>query len=107
MCKVQSVGLTEFYRAYKKWLDEGSPDKRPFWRSCGLCGNIEVTYLSSAWEVENELSEQFAEEGLCGSFPFGAGTYKKEQASGEQHLNPLRIKWVEDHLKPEFTGEEE
>ena len=24
-----------------------------------------------------------------------------------QHLDPLRIKWVEYHLKPEFTGERE
>ena len=38
MNKIQSKELTAFYRAYKKWLDEGAPNIEPidFVRSGGF-----------------------------------------------------------------------
>ena len=106
MSKVQSKELTIFYRAYKKWLDEGAITAKPFFRSCGLCNSIEDIMIKPS-KVENELRSQFKKSGLNLDYPFGELNYEKCAQNNEQHLDPLRIKWVEDHLKPEFTGEAE
>lgn len=106
MSKVQSKELTAFYRAYKQWLDDGAPDKDPFHRCCGLCVSVE-DFITEPFTVEEELHYQFKDAGLNPDYPFGEWNYEYRSSNWEQHLDPLRIKWVEDHLKPEFTGETE
>ena len=104
MSKVQSKELTAFYRAYKQWLDDGAPDSEPFYRSCGLCSSVEDV-ITEPFIVERELNCQFKDAELNPEYPFGGANYASRTQNKEQHLDPLRIKWVEDHLKPEFTGE--
>lgn len=104
---VQSKELSYFYRAYKEWLDDGSPDGQPFWRDVGLCDNTKV--LEVGFELMSklytEMNLQFYNEKLDTLFPFGENNFEVRYENNTQYLDPLRIKWVEDHLKPEFTGE--
>lgn len=101
---VQSKELTQFYREYKAWLDAGAPDEIPFKRFKGLCDSLaDVRYYNPT--VKKELQDQFYTEGLNRTYPFGVDNFDIRMFNESQHLDPLRIKWVEDHLKPEFTGE--
>lgn len=103
---VQSKELTYFYHEYKKWLYNGAPDMQPFWRASGLCSSIEfVSGHEEKTLVERELKGQFEVNGLDSIYPFGELNFDTRCFEKTQHLDPLRIKWVEDHLKPEFTGE--
>ena len=109
MSKVQSKELTAFYRAYKQWLDDGAFDGQPFFRSCGLCANVEKfveeKFPMEKFSLGREMTRQFQQENLNLNYPFGYSSFMSASATEEQHLDPLRIKWVEDHLKPEFIGE--
>lgn len=103
---VQSKELTYFYRQYKKWLDNGAPDKKPFHRSVGLCSSlIDVLTFEEIDLIDEELKDQFIFCGLSYVYPFGEDNFDIRMGNNTQHLDPKRIQWVEDHLKPEFTGE--
>lgn len=106
MSKVQSKELTAFYRTYKAWLDIGAPHMNPYSRFSGLCYNTDG-FIGDANALKEELYEQFLEDGLDDDFPFGKKNYRKCSETNTQHLDPLRIKWVEEHLKPKYTGEKE
>jgi hypothetical protein len=105
----QSVELTGFYRMYRAWLNMGAPPSRIFQRSNGLCialaGYTEQLGMRSANHevLSNEMDTQFIIAGLNPNFPFneklpdGGNTYWCERETRTMHLNPKRIKWVEDH----------
>lgn len=103
---VQSKELTYFYREYNKWLQNGAPNEAPFCREEGLCFSLNTLmgYKESIL-AEVELRNQFRVNCLHYLFPFGEENFYMRTDNSTQHLDPLRIKWVEDHLKPEFTGE--
>lgn len=106
---IQSKELTQFYREYKAWLDNGAPHKEPFYRFDGLCCSIEESQVEDKCKCKcfEELSAQFIDSDLDHNYPFGKESFRARDNDNTQHLDPKRIKWVEDHLKPEFTGEEE
>lgn len=97
--------LKEFYRAYKSWLDAGATNHQPFKRDSGLCANINVfckssiLYLDVELSIFKEMTRQFRQAGLSSDFPFGMLQYCGESRSETQHLNPRRVKWVEEHAK--------
>ena len=105
--RIQSKELTQFYREYKAWLDAGAPIGEPFQRYTGLCDALEgsLWYDVILMGLLDELKLQFSDEGLDELYPFGKENFISRVELETQHLDPLRIKWVEDHLKPEFTGE--
>lgn len=94
--------LKEFYVAYWNWLNCGAPDEEPFQRHIGLCTNLEWWCTNNNHPNEDlvpELIKQFRSAGLSMGYPFGVLEYKKDMKNETQHLNPLRIKWVEEHCK--------
>jgi hypothetical protein len=104
----QSLELTTFYRAYAKWLDEGAPHEKPFYRGNGLCGSL-YDYLYTELVVKTDLVEQaflyeirsqFEDAKLDRNFPFNEGSRKaflEEMKLLSFYLNPKRIQWVTDH----------
>lgn len=103
---MQSMPLTQFYRAYMWWLDADAPDEMGFSRYHGLCGALrqwanrhaQVEYR----DLSNEMQAQFMK--LRTNFflhPFHTSTqeYNREVDRGEAHLNLDRIKWVRSHAE--------
>lgn len=100
----QSKELTEFYRAYAKWLDEGAPHMQPFVRDDGLCINIRKM-VGYRFGLRAEMQEQFIQHmGKPMFYPFNVSKscrpYLVEANAYECHLNPARIQWVRDHCNP-------
>lgn len=96
----QSAELTEFYRAYAKWLDDGAPTNAVFTRRTGLCTNMETYPM----RVSDEMIYQFQFAKLDEVFPFNEGyyqNYREESRRQRCHLNSKRIQWVRDHCNPE------
>ncbi|QXV74793.1 hypothetical protein [Rhizobium phage RHEph24] len=48
-------------------------------------------------KVQEHIVNQFAEAGLRKGFPFGFQNFEERQRNATQHLDPARIKWVEEH----------
>lgn len=98
-----SDNLKKFYRAYKAWLDKGAPDHEPFSRDDGLCENLWIWCLQNESVTRNELLHemyrQFRLAGRSITFPFGENRYRIDRLHDTQHLNPYRIKWVEEHAE--------
>lgn len=98
-----SNDLKEFYRAYKSWLDKGAPDYKPFGRSVGLCANLSLWCLGNEsideTELSHEMYRQFYIACKSTAYPFGENEYEIGRLHDSQHLNPARIKWVEEHCK--------
>ena len=96
-----SDNLKEFYRAYKAWLDAGAPDSNPFCRDVGLCANMGLWCLDKESIDEarlyDEMCRQFHLACRSTAYPFGENEYRIGRLSDSQHLNPARIKWVEEH----------
>lgn len=98
--------LKEFYRAYKAWLDAGAPDSY-FSKHSGLCSNLINWFMAckfghsrkDMYNLDKEMSKQFTDAGLHRGYPFGERDYYRDYKRDTQHLNPLRIKWVEEHCK--------
>lgn len=101
----QSPELTEFYQAYKAWLDAGAPEDHPsFVQDTGLCGNLrnyaqDAGYYGHQFVIE--LKQQFIDVDLPFNYPFhkNLSAYFVEVDQYTTHLNPDRNKWVEDHCK--------
>ncbi|MFP3739980.1 hypothetical protein, partial [Burkholderia sp. SIMBA_019] len=62
----QSELLTQFYRAYAAWIDDGAPEGIIFSRQHGLCHNLQVWVrvikgvAGQDWyEVDQEMRMQF------------------------------------------------
>lgn len=102
----QSALLTEFYREYLKWVEEGACERAPFLRSSGLCANLShwaahkvVTTIE--WdELEVEMTTQFLNAGLHRELPFCTWEeYNRMSATCTYHLHEPRIAWVREHAK--------
>lgn len=95
----QSQELHNFYLAYKKWLDDGAPEGKPFSRTFGLCYSIiqysRKDHLGSI--LTDEITKQFIDARLQNKYPFGKMVYEQEHEYRTMHLNKKRIKWVNDH----------
>lgn len=119
----QSVLLTQFYRDYLEWAENGGVQtkfgKADFRQGTGLCHNLEIwldfhdIHLDTGDKIDAEMQDQFCQAfpekiddcGYC-PFPFNDGNdvfgddgeeYANEADSDKCHLNPARIQWVRDH----------
>jgi hypothetical protein len=96
---MQSKELTQFYRDYAKWLDDGAPQYQPFSRHRGLCSNS-VRYEAEMDKLYFEMKAQFIAANLPDTFPFDEGNGLKYFDTVDQatcYLNRARIQWVKDH----------
>ena len=105
---MQSEELTALYKEYLKWLEQGAPDKEPFFRDAGLCHNLIIRAFivdgnEAAMRVSVELRSQLYAAFASPTYPFNADSrdYLNEANSKKCHLNPKRIKWVRDHCNPQ------
>jgi hypothetical protein len=103
----QSELLTQFYRAYVAWIDDGAPEGIVFTRGNGLCSNL-IRFIRGVTDslctrrmVGNEMYGQFrtAFAAKDWGFPFNDNdsTYWTESGIYQCHLNQDRIKWARDH----------
>lgn len=101
----QSELLTQFYRSYTAWLDDGAPRNIIFSRKAGLCHNLKLFSIAigasstALINVRNEMHMQFIHARCGGYYPFDgtADVYEKTVSAHGCHLNEHRIKWVRDH----------
>ena len=105
MSKVQSKELTAFYRAYKQWLDDGVKTNNCFYEKFGIVSNLLSYNIVNKIDlrVGLEFKIQLINSGLDELNPFGLHLPQYPETNPDS-LEQL-IKWIEDHLKPEFTGE--
>lgn len=111
----QSELLTQFYRAYAGWLDDGAPQAvQIFQRDAGLCGNV-MSWAAAIGKdglhrklLRDELRMQLKHAGMDMDYPFSPADapcgphhyyHSIEQTRLICHLNPKRIEWVRDHAK--------
>lgn len=106
--KEQSELLTQFYKDYLAWIDDGAPSQPTFKRHMGLCGNLRmwaIHYLCmndiEYREIRNELKEQFCAKFLDYLHPFHlfASEFNAEVDQDTCHLNVNRIQWVRSHAQ--------
>lgn len=115
----QSELLTQFYREYLEWVENGGCQilgEFEFARNTGLCQNLEDWCRFNSFErekrhaLENELDKQFClafpkkinKWGLCGLiFNIDPEDYIAECLLAQCHLNHARIQWVRDHAIPQ------
>lgn len=75
-----------------------------FFKHEGLCQSIELMYPKdplNSWgyrAVEVEIQDQFRDAGLSMGYPFGMRNYDERIALRTQHLCPIRLAWVLDHI---------
>lgn len=104
MITKQSMELKNFYLAYQRWVQCGSPGtptKNPhgFIRREGLCGNLDGMYAgqvdrATLHNLLEEMSEQFAARGLPRGYPFGMEDYSLRYAEHTLDECPKRLEWV-------------
>lgn len=99
----QSEELTEFYRSYAIWLEEGAPQWEPFSRTEGLCWSVLYFATHCGYRSEallHELREQFEAAGLSQGYPFDEGgmAHSKARTNATMHTNPKRIQWVRERI---------
>lgn len=113
---MQSQLLTQFYRAYTAWIDDGAPEGIIFSRQHGLCHNLQVwvrSIISMAgqewYELDQEMRLQFQKTELHPIFPFNTGDrmyYQIEQNTMETslqcHSNANRLSWARKHADIEI-----
>ena len=90
--------LKDFYQEYAAWIDAGAPNARPFYRSAGLCYNLQL-FTDDYSTLFHEMLSQFKSEGLDKHYPFNIGEEDYQYSSNKrnQHLNSRRIEWVRNH----------
>lgn len=106
MSKQQSELLTQFYKDYLAWVENGAPALNGFTASYGLCYNLVIWCRANnqSWfEVALEMSNQFKRADLDRRYPFNdsmwpADDYTSEGERQEMHLNEKRIAWVKSHV---------
>jgi hypothetical protein len=108
----QSEVLSSFYREYLNWVETGGEDTRIFGGRDGLCICFENYLLSKGYNRKSilmhslELTQQFRDANLDIHYPFNSGDGDGDGVSDSDHYanekykhkNPLRIKWVRDHV---------
>lgn len=99
----QSKELTKFYQEYALWLDEGAPNRIPFWKIHGLCASLaDMDWPDEIYmRVKDEMKQQFFNARLSMVYPFNKGyeDFDNEAKFRTIHLNQKRIQWVLDHMK--------
>ena len=110
-----SKKLVDFLVEYKEWLKR--PEGLQFSKTQGLCRNLDVwkNYNDVSMYVVDELDEllathkgvEFGSNEDEDKYPFNDGyrDFSRECASAEAHLNPLRIKWVNETIKELLSQE--
>jgi hypothetical protein len=108
----QSTLLTQFYRAYTAWIDDGAPKRVLFRRDAGLCRNVMVWAEAIGQEglqvrlLRDELRTQLKQAGMDMDYPFSPADaqhgphhyyYSIETNAEICHLNERRIAWVREH----------
>lgn len=94
--------LSDFYKAYSDWIDDGATECEPFSRRVGLCASL-CLYLK--WKDCNQrerevalqlMKSQFIKAGLSRDYPFNSAenSYYVESINGTIHTNKNRIAWV-------------
>ena len=105
-----SKELYEFFKAYKRWVEEGTKTSEIFSRRTGSCHNLiyyqERKGLSPI--VHSELRKLLDNEFGKSMFPFGEDSYAVRSKERTQHLCPKRIAFVDKCIEAyESTGNEE
>lgn len=99
---VQSEQLTQFYRSYAGWLDDGAKEGMVFYRNHGLCLNL-CEWLATADmqdQLLGEIYDQFKDAGLCTVYPFNERDgFHREHREHTCYLNEARINWVRQHAE--------
>lgn len=106
-----SKELQQFYIAMNAWLDAGAPIGGPmnpcgFKHMHGLCANLfrfirgNESMAERHWNMDRELTNSFAIAGLNNSRPFN-NSVTDWACEVDKYQNPLRIKWIKDHLPKE------
>jgi hypothetical protein len=108
----QSELLTQFYRAYVAWIDDGAPEGILFERGHGLCMNLRKFSKAigldaqQLYETGLEFVDQIVSAGLDIMYPFNAGErmyYLIEQdlpGHGPScHTNSIRLDWARNHAQ--------
>lgn len=106
-----SKELQQFYIAMNAWLVAGAPIGGPrnpygFNHMHGLCANLfrfcreeELPHNKSVL-LSYELDHSFTLNGLHSSRPFN-NSVTDWACEQNRYQNPLRIKWIKDHLPKE------
>lgn len=91
-----SEELQSFFDAYANWLNAGAPERQPFSRARGLCGNLRLNRFESLdifAATDTELSNMFN----AVLYPFGEESYCLGILKGTLHLCPKRRAFVFAH----------
>lgn len=96
------VSSKELYEAYKAWRDQDVDDGSTYARSkriYGLCSWVAWGAPNCSKDLNPELDAQFLAHNLgeYSSTPFGE-CYPARHKEHTQHLNPARVKWVDDRI---------
>lgn len=92
-----SPDLIDFLKAWYEWATNGAPEGKPFFRSVGLCSNVEEYFVEGPeiGTVEREIEAIFSGD----EYPFGGpADYETRRVKGTQHLCPKRLAWVRERL---------
>lgn len=101
----QSIELKNFYLAYQRWVQCGSPrwiskNLYGFTRREGLCDNLDGMYRGKVERaildgLLEEMSCQFAAHGLSRGYPFGMDDYTQRFTTHTMDECPKRLAWVD------------
>lgn len=94
--------ILNFLKAYKSWVEAGTPKHEHFSVAYGLCFNLSkyvrvnhTTDEDIVWEISDELTTLFEEDGLSSLAPFNhTGKGQPAYAKEVHHENPWRMQWV-------------
>lgn len=92
--------LVWFYRDVLEWV-EGGKLATNFHPLYGLCSNG-VNWEQQhplAGNIEAQLMDHFAREGLDVEYPFNNGSGTAYSADIATYTNPLRLAWIREHAK--------
>lgn len=105
-----SKELYTFFKAYKKWADDGAKNDEIFTRSVGLCHNLRLYHKHKYlhYSVNAELRKLLENKFGDAEYPFGEFSYEERKSEGTQHLCPERMAFVDKCIEAyESTGKEE
>lgn len=106
---MQSKELTQFYRDYLKWVNDGTPKHPIFSSDVGLCectldyGNTNLRSIAIFKEMRQQLKDSLLD--VSYPFNFNGNDYSEEVRNLKAPQNKLRIKWVIDHAMLETQND--
>lgn len=93
--------------AFQNWNDwrlRGAPEGKIYTREFGLCDAV-GTYFN-AHGKDYRQGYVLCRDLFSGPFPFGKDNYNERYLLDTQHLDPVRIAWVEATLADNSVGDE-